>query len=102
MVTVERFTTEDEAIRLGNDTDYGLAGRCGPPTPRAQRVAGRLRHGTVWINEYNRYLPQAEVGRLQAVGHWARARPDRARRVPRGQAHLPEHGTCPDRLVLGE
>jgi betaine-aldehyde dehydrogenase len=26
VVTVERFDTEEEAIRLGNDTSYGLAG----------------------------------------------------------------------------
>ena len=29
---------------------------------RADRVAGRLRHGTVWINDYHPYLPQAEWG----------------------------------------
>lgn len=29
---------------------------------RARRVAGRLRHGTVWINDYHPYLPQAEWG----------------------------------------
>jgi betaine-aldehyde dehydrogenase len=69
VVTVERFTTEDEAIRLGNDTDYGLAGAVWTAdASRAQRVAGRLRHGTVWINEYNRYLPQAEWGGFKQSG----------------------------------
>jgi betaine-aldehyde dehydrogenase len=29
---------------------------------KAQRVAGRLRHGTVWINDYHPYVPQAEWG----------------------------------------
>ncbi len=63
VVTVERFTTEAEAIALGNDTTYGLSGAVWTQDAgRGQRVAGRLRHGTVWINDYNVYLPQAEWG----------------------------------------
>jgi betaine-aldehyde dehydrogenase len=63
VVTVERFSTEDEAIRLGNDTAYGLAGGVWTSDAgRAERVAGALRHGTVWINDYHPYLPQAEWG----------------------------------------
>jgi betaine-aldehyde dehydrogenase len=69
VVTVERFTTEDEAVFLGNDTRYGLAGAVWTrDAGRAQRVARRLRHGTVWINEYNRYLPQAEWGGFKQSG----------------------------------
>ncbi|MGW5472941.1 aldehyde dehydrogenase family protein [Streptomyces chartreusis] len=63
VVTVERFRTEDEAVELANDTRYGLAGGVWTSdASRAQRVAQRLRHGTVWINDFHPYLPQAEWG----------------------------------------
>ncbi|WP_432078942.1 aldehyde dehydrogenase family protein [Streptomyces sp. YPW6] len=63
VVTVERFHTEDEAVELANDTRYGLAGGVWTSdASRAQRVAGRLRHGTVWINDFHPYVPQAEWG----------------------------------------
>lgn len=69
VLTVERFSTEAEAIELGNDTTYGLSGAVWTSdASRAQRVASRLRHGTVWINDYNTYLPQAEWGGFKQSG----------------------------------
>ncbi|MFD9357155.1 aldehyde dehydrogenase family protein [Streptomyces sp. NPDC060031] len=63
VLTVETFRTEDEAVALANDTEYGLAGGVWTADQsRARRVAGRLRHGTVWINDFHPYLPQAEWG----------------------------------------
>ncbi len=63
VVTVETFSSEAEAIRLGNDTDYGLAGAVwSQDAGKSQRVARKLRHGTIWINDFHPYLPQAEWG----------------------------------------
>ena len=69
ILTVETFTTEDEAVELGNDTDYGLAGAVwSADRALARRVARRLRHGTVWINDFGPYLPQAEWGGFKRSG----------------------------------
>ena len=69
VLTIERFSTEDQAIELGNDTTYGLAGAVWTAdAARAERVARRLRHGTVWINDYNTYIPQAEWGGFKQSG----------------------------------
>jgi betaine-aldehyde dehydrogenase len=69
VLTVETFTDEEDAIRIANDTNYGLAGGVFTnDAARAQRVANRLRHGTVRINDYHPYLPQAEWGGFKQSG----------------------------------
>ena len=70
ILTVERFTTEQQAIELGNDTSYGLAaGVRTADTGRAERVAHALRHGTVWINDFGIYTPAAEWGGFGKSGN---------------------------------
>ncbi|KZB80584.1 aldehyde dehydrogenase family protein [Amycolatopsis regifaucium] len=69
VLTVETFTDEDDAVRIANDTHYGLAGAVfTSDASRAQRVANRLRHGTIWINDFHPYLPQAEWGGYKQSG----------------------------------
>jgi betaine-aldehyde dehydrogenase len=69
VVTVEVFDTEEEAIKLGNDTIFGLAGAVWTnDADKAQRVARQLRHGTIWINDYHPYVAQAEWGGFKQSG----------------------------------
>jgi aldehyde dehydrogenase (NAD+) len=57
------FTDEDEAIKLANDTPYGLAGAVWTKdVHRAHRVAGKIRAGTVWINAYRVVGPSVPFG----------------------------------------
>ena len=69
VITVETFSTEAEAIEIANHTEYGLAGAVwSSDAGTCHRVSRALRHGTVWINDYHPYLPQAEWGGFKASG----------------------------------
>ncbi len=76
VLTVETFEGETReqaelaAISLANDTIYGLAGAVWSENAgRAERVASRLRHGTVWINDYHPYVAGAEWGGFKQSGN---------------------------------
>ncbi|SHK09516.1 aldehyde dehydrogenase (NAD+) [Pseudonocardia thermophila] len=63
------FTDEDEAIKLANDTPYGLAGAVWTKdVHRAHRVAAKIRAGSVWINAYRVVAPSVPFGGYKMSG----------------------------------
>jgi betaine-aldehyde dehydrogenase len=69
VVTVESFTTEEDAIQLANDSIYGLAGAVWTQDLNlAERVVKKLRMGTTWINDFHPYIPQAPWGGYKQSG----------------------------------
>jgi betaine-aldehyde dehydrogenase len=66
---VERFRDEAEALRLANDTPYGLAAAVWTQDlARANRISRALRFGTVWVNDYHPYFPEAPWGGFKSSG----------------------------------
>ncbi len=53
VVTVQRFSSDDEAIAMANDVRYGLAASVFTrDIARAMNAARRLQFGTVWVNDH--------------------------------------------------
>lgn len=71
VLTAIDFDTEEEAIAIANDTEYGLAGYIWTSnTGRAMRLASKVRAGMLWVNsENNRNLPSPFGGvKMSGIG----------------------------------
>ncbi len=70
VVTVQRFSDEEQAVQWANDVKFGLAssvftGSIG----KAMRVARRLQYGTVWINEHFTLSSETPHGGVKESGY---------------------------------
>ncbi len=69
VVTIQTFETEQEAIDLANETEYGLAGAVFTTDgARALRVIKEIRAGITWINCYNPTYNEAPWGGYKRSG----------------------------------
>jgi aldehyde dehydrogenase (NAD+) len=69
VVAVMKFSDEAEAVRIANDTPYGLnAFVQTTDLGRAHRVARRLEAGSVWINKFSDISPGGPYGGYKQSG----------------------------------
>ena len=69
VVTVQTFKTEQEAIDMANNTEYGLAGAVFTSDgSRALRVIKEIRAGITWVNCYNPTYNEAPWGGYKKSG----------------------------------
>ncbi|BBX29097.1 aldehyde dehydrogenase family protein [Mycolicibacterium alvei] len=69
VVSVMRFSDEEDAVRIANDTPYGLnAFVQTTDLNRAHRVARQLESGSVWINQFSDISPQGPYGGYKQSG----------------------------------
>ncbi len=66
---VHRAASEEEAVRIANDSPFGLGGTVfSGDLERAQRVADRIETGMVWINSTSKTAPDLPFGGVKASG----------------------------------
>ena len=70
VLSVQRFTDEEEVVRLANDTVHGLAaGIFTRDSARSLRMAKAVKAGIVWVNTYRVVSPIAEFGGVKGSGY---------------------------------
>ena len=69
VLPVMAFSDVDEAVRLANDTEYGLCGSVWTSdVRRGEELASRLECGTAWVNMHTEVAPHVPFGGVKSSG----------------------------------
>ena len=92
VIVVIPYDDEEDAVRLANDSKFGLSGSVFTGDPvKGFEIARRIRTGTFRVNTMSADF-NSSFGGYKESGHRPRARPVRDRRVPAGQDDLDRAG----------
>ena len=70
VLCIIKFKTEEEAVRIANDTVYGLAaGIWSNDASRVHRVARQIKAGMIWVNTYRTLSPMTPFGGYKMSGY---------------------------------